>query len=338
MVRRAARRELWLATLLVAAAGALASLRDSEELRQRVLQGLGLGRLPDPAKMNISQEEYGRMHRVYLQRVADSRGPQSQEVQQFYTMAHTGAAEPAQPLRAGASLWLYYRLDGVLPRGAEVDQAVLRALVSTTGCRAAHVGAYQLLGREERRLLERRPVSWAPTWTELDVTAAVRAWARSNASNLGLELAGERCGVVVAAPGIVLNVLAGDPLRATRVSRSAAPPGAAQRGGCRKDQRCCRHSMEVVFKELKGFDFIVQPKKFDAGFCKGRCPPSFNPAHHHALIQSLIWKKNRQRAPKLCCAPYELSDLEILHRDEHDGSKLKVTKWEGMSVIDCKCS
>jgi integrin beta 8 len=96
--------------------------------------------------------------------------------------------------------------------------------------------------------------------------------------------------------------------------------------------------MEVVFKDLEGFGFVLEPKSFDAGYCKGRCPPRYNPAHRHALLQSLIWKQNRDRAPRPCCAPNKLTDLEILHLDEEDNSKLKVSKWKDIGVLECACS
>jgi integrin beta 8 len=96
--------------------------------------------------------------------------------------------------------------------------------------------------------------------------------------------------------------------------------------------------MEVVFKELEGFGFILEPKSFDAGYCKGRCPPRYNPANHHALLQSLIWKQDRDRAPRPCCAPNKLTDLEILHMDDKDPTKLKVSKWKDIGVLECACS
>jgi integrin beta 8 len=96
--------------------------------------------------------------------------------------------------------------------------------------------------------------------------------------------------------------------------------------------------MEVVFGDLEGFGFILQPKSFDAGYCKGRCPARYNPAHRHALLQSLIRKQNRDRAPRPCCAPNKLADMEILHADDEDPTKLKVTKWQNLRVLECACS
>ncbi|BFG06734.1 bone morphogenetic protein 2 [Drosophila madeirensis] len=103
-------------------------------------------------------------------------------------------------------------------------------------------------------------------------------------------------------------------------------------------QRCCRHQLDVVFKDIKGFEFILQPKMFDAGYCHGRCPPRHNPAHHHALLQSLIWQQDSSRAPRPCCAPSKLKVLEILHVDEEHTDKLKISTWSDMQVLECACS
>lgn len=106
----------------------------------------------------------------------------------------------------------------------------------------------------------------------------------------------------------------------------------------RAHQRCCRHQLDVAFKDLKGFEFIIQPKTFDAGFCKGRCPPRHNPAHHHALLQSLMWQQHHDSVPRPCCAPSKLTKLEILHVDEEHSDKLKISTWSDMQVLECACS
>ncbi|XP_017126122.1 uncharacterized protein LOC108145303 [Drosophila elegans] len=103
-------------------------------------------------------------------------------------------------------------------------------------------------------------------------------------------------------------------------------------------QRCCRNQLDVAFKDIKGFEFILQPKVFDAGYCHGRCPPRHNPAHHHALLQSLIWQEDHSRAPRPCCAPSKLEMLEILHVDEDHSDKLKISTWSDMQVVECACS
>ncbi|XP_022182588.1 uncharacterized protein LOC111042324 [Myzus persicae] len=131
--------------------------------------------------------------------------------------------------------------------------------------------------------------------------------------------------------------------------------------------KCCREQMRVVFADIPGFDFIVEPKWFDAGLCRGRCPAKYNPATRHAFIQSLLWKQHNnnrrggekrsrrkvrhgggsavaattrapQPPPKPCCAPSKLDRLQIIHVDEMDPSSLKVTTWKEMAVVECACS
>ncbi|XP_050530039.1 bone morphogenetic protein 8A isoform X2 [Daktulosphaira vitifoliae] len=142
--------------------------------------------------------------------------------------------------------------------------------------------------------------------------------------------------------------------------------------------KCCREEMRVVFADIPGFDFIIEPKWFDAGLCRGRCPAKYNPATRHAFIQSLLWKQHnttkRQQQqqpqqqqndqsqksgrhkmrhggkrdggeipsppppPKPCCAPSKLDRLQIIHVDELNPSALKVTTWKEMAVVECACS
>ena len=95
---------------------------------------------------------------------------------------------------------------------------------------------------------------------------------------------------------------------------------------------------QVVFKELEDFEFILQPAKYDAGYCKGRCPPRYNPASHHALLQSLVWKRDRSLAPRPCCAPSKLKSLQMLVLDADDPTKLRVVSWTEMEVEECACT
>lgn len=103
-------------------------------------------------------------------------------------------------------------------------------------------------------------------------------------------------------------------------------------------QKCCRSEMNVVFRDLKALDFIIQPKSFDAGYCRGKCPFNYNVASHHAYLQGMIWRQDRKKVPRPCCAPKKLEDLQILHIDEDDPTKLKVSTWSEMRVLECACS
>ncbi|VVC40982.1 Transforming growth factor-beta, C-terminal,Cystine-knot cytokine,Transforming growth factor [Cinara cedri] len=169
--------------------------------------------------------------------------------------------------------------------------------------------------------------------------------------------------------------------------RRPSVSGSVRRTDCKVDQssmvgtnngtnKCCREQMRVVFADIPGFDFIIEPKWFDAGLCRGRCPAKYNPATRHAFIQSLLNnnrgvadspRNRRQRRrvrhggekesreatgvvspwipsiprpspPKPCCAPSMLDKLEIMHVDEVNPKKLTVTRWKEMVVVECACS
>lgn len=103
-------------------------------------------------------------------------------------------------------------------------------------------------------------------------------------------------------------------------------------------QKCCRSEMMVIFRDLKALDFIIQPKSFDAGHCRGKCPFNYNVASNHAYLQGMIWRQDRKKVPRPCCAPKKLEDLQVLHIDEQDPTKLKVSTWTEMKVLECACS
>ncbi|XP_017869373.1 PREDICTED: uncharacterized protein LOC108617975 [Drosophila arizonae] len=210
-------------------------------------------------------------------------------------------------------------------------------------------------------------------WLEFDVTEAVRGWLNKSCENLGIEIQCDKCRRIgarilsdVYSPhnrdqndgddddryhlSPVLNIIG-------HIGRTHREKGIQSfnhnnysdhrnsnkaklwPNSCYKPhQRCCRHQLNVAFKDIKGFEFIIQPKVFDAGYCLGRCPPRHNPAHHHALLQSLIWQQDHTRVPRPCCAPSKLTELEILHVDENHSDKLKISTWSNMQVSECACS
>lgn len=211
----------------------------------------------------------------------------------------------------------------------------------------------QLVAKSSFRLPN---VQQSSRWVDIDVTSALQNWRETSKTvPLRLEIVCPDCGRSGWSPFVpnspetepILNVIGRNDDDHHREKRSRQHRHFSQHDGqrrrrktdCTRDnQKCCRHPMDVVFKEIKGFEFIIQPKNFDAGYCRGRCPPRYNPAHHHAFLQSLIWKQDKSKAPRPCCAPSKLVELEVLHVDENDGTKMKVSTWSNMRVLDCACS
>ena len=89
------------------------------------------------------------------------------------------------------------------------------------------------------------------------------------------------------------------------------------------------------------FFYIFQPRIFDAHLCRGRCPPRFNMANDHAMLQSIMHLQTRHqidgKIPKPCCVGRKFRPLDILHVDDLDPTKLKVTRWKDVIVTECGC-
>nr|XP_012218012.1 PREDICTED: protein 60A [Linepithema humile] len=328
-----------------------------EIIRRSIVQGLGLQRIPDSSKANVSQTEYERAHREYLKQVQLSQdGQQSRtrrDLHVFQTAEHpwNGSLVSRSGGNHRHSLYFPVAVSGDAA-DVTVDHASLRFLLQDDGGRAPRdlETLVYLRTPVSRRLLLRHVVpqreSADSRWLELDSTEAAVSWLEQDLENHGLELEfrhdGEPTRREISHPA--LNVFTVSESGSSRRKRSTPeelmPLHKGRRSKCKGDnnKKCCRHELTVMFKDLKGFEFIVYPKGFDAGYCKGRCPPRYNPAHHHALLQSLLWKEDRKRVPKPCCAPSKLDQLTIVYFDENDASQLKVSYWKNIQVLECACS
>ena len=111
----------------------------------------------------------------------------------------------------------------------------------------------------------------------------------------------------------------------------------------KRKPRCCRESMKVDFSQISGFEFIQQPRVFDAYMCRGRCPARFNAVNDHSLLQSIMHVKTKHLDPRSkvhrpCCVGTKYEPLDILHVDDKNPNKLKVTHWKNVIVSQCGCA
>nr|XP_045590088.1 uncharacterized protein LOC123752062 [Procambarus clarkii] len=230
------------------------------------------------------------------------------------------------------------------------------------------VTLYQMnnLNRKRRRrkqepvLIQSLNVSVAgDEWLSVDVTDTVRDWLGTPRDDAGVLVQCPDCGAAgvtihtganssnttyVPTLDVQTQVPAGRRMKRSPQMKRATDATWRRRGDCRdmnssgrpRRSRCCRRSMKVRFKDLPDFDFVESPANFDAFYCSGRCPPRFNPANEHALLQSLIKLKHKKNIPRPCCAPTALKGLHILHFN--DQGKLTTTYWDDMIVTECGCA
>ena len=50
---------------------------------------------------------------------------------------------------------------------------------------------------------------------------------------------------------------------------------------------CCRYNLRADFDEI-GWDWILQPRSYEAFFCAGECPFYFNPGYAHSHLVKVI--------------------------------------------------
>ena len=210
-------------------------------------------------------------------------------------------------------------------------------------------------------------------WVTFDVTSVIQAWLVHHGSNHGIRIECKGCseaGISMVKDTTKLQINDAYVIKAKYLPRSwkresrninkinsrearihnhgksnecQRQSGSTSGSQRRRKQRCCRQKMPVNVKDITGFNFILQPVSFDAHFCQGTCPARYNPINEHSLLQSLMhirtrFKSKDQRVPRPCCTPKKLLPLEILHLDDDDNTKLRVTHWKDVIVSECGCS
>ena len=99
---------------------------------------------------------------------------------------------------------------------------------------------------------------------------------------------------------------------------------------------CSRHDLWVDFNQLSFGAWVVQPKQFNAGICRGDCPNPlsrlFYPTNHAMLLSLLHERGNAIQQPS--CVPVRLRPLDLLYYDRRD---LVIKRHQGMQVEECGC-
>lgn len=112
----------------------------------------------------------------------------------------------------------------------------------------------------------------------------------------------------------------------------------------RHGKTCCRRSLKIKFSDLGISDVILEPKEFDAHVCDGRCNARrVSYSSTHAMFQHILHQtKGKKFAPRPCCVPTALEELDVLHLDpngnRNGGPKLIVTILKDAIVKECGCS
>jgi len=337
---------------------------EADEILGQIVHDLGLSKLPDVQKANVSLTEYSTKLSIYQQSVEQTSAVKRLKAHfhahlaqqaDLTTLRHTGLSRRKRSLEH--KYVLRFDLSELLttPGAVLVNSAILTVnlkrsdTVDTTS--DGRVCAVQLVEEDEGIQLDCVHMGdddSIPSRLRIDVTHAVQAWALNGDSNKGLLINSDLFQVdedtdmfinVESISGLVVRQRR-DIFLSTEILVAQAPGRTDCKTGP-SGRRCCRQHMTVNLRELEGFEFIMQPAEFDAYYCVGKCPPRYLPRNDHSLLQSLLHLKHRgggKGIKRPCCSPSKFESIDILHLDEQDSTRLKVTNWKNIIVSECACA
>lgn len=322
-----------------------------DDIRSKIIKHLGMKHLPDMKHANVSSTEYQRMLSVYRQSVRQTEALRTlrehfdthlQQTERFNNIVLYSDSKHKR--RKRSSINASNRIErihfnsSIFPRLTLVSSATLSVQLHLPGVGGeCKVTAVQAVDGSDGITLD-TVTSSDDKIVILDITHAVQAWVLDDSSNKGVVLVSEGC-----------KVTSGDTAEIhLLVEQVKSRQKRSQERRRKKQPKKCRiRPMNVRFEDLAGFDFIYMPREFDASFCKGKCPPRYQPMNDHSLLQSLMYIKSSREAfksgekskiKKPCCSPSQFESLDILHLDEADPTRLKVTNWKNIRVSQCACA
>ena len=341
-----------------------------EILKEHLVHDLGFSKEPNVKEAKLSDAEYEKMFDVY-----NEMKRQAAEVKKirrrFKKLKHTTPTKHSFHLQEGdlspSSLQFNLETLSEVERGwSLVRAASLQLHLRRTGRQVpgTRVSLAQTILHGEGSVVastDTPDTSGEEVTVSLDITDTVQAWLLDPGTARGLTVEAEGWEVVREA-GRAPVILVQAELSLTRQRRSLYPglfqleddldadTDSDQDCGAAASNRCCRDNMVVNLRQLEGFNFILEPTEFNAYMCRGRCPARYKPLNDHSLLQSLVHLQHQQqpasvlgaelpaaRVRRPCCVPSQLASLPILHLDENNPSKLKVTTWRSIVVTECAC-
>uniref|UniRef100_A0A0A1X9X5 Inhibin beta B chain n=1 Tax=Zeugodacus cucurbitae TaxID=28588 RepID=A0A0A1X9X5_ZEUCU len=107
---------------------------------------------------------------------------------------------------------------------------------------------------------------------------------------------------------------------------------------------CCREKLYISFDEIGWGDWIIQPRGYDAYFCRGSCGSVASVAqsatHHSAFLQKIALSRRNNRDSKPlelvpCCTAKQYSSLKLVFMDSNNTATQKT--FPNMVVESCGC-
>ncbi|EDW57868.1 inhibin beta A chain [Drosophila virilis] len=103
---------------------------------------------------------------------------------------------------------------------------------------------------------------------------------------------------------------------------------------------CCREKLYISFADIGWDNWIMQPKGYDAYFCRGSCSSVASVAqaasHHSSLLKILSTNGTRKPLDLIpCCTAKQYSSLQLVVLDSNNSATIKTLP--NMVVESCGC-
>ncbi|CAH1393540.1 unnamed protein product [Nezara viridula] len=102
---------------------------------------------------------------------------------------------------------------------------------------------------------------------------------------------------------------------------------------------CCREKLYVSFADIGWGNWIIQPKGYEAYYCKGTClnvaSISLSASPYHSVLKKLFLTKGPALEITPCCAPTKLSSVQLIYMDQN-GTFIQKTIPD-LTVEACGC-
>ncbi|XP_037925991.1 growth/differentiation factor 8 [Hermetia illucens] len=190
-----------------------------------------------------------------------------------------------------------------------------------------------------------QPIGTEAGWIKIDIAWATKQWFNNRFPSHIIQ---------ISCPSCKMNINEGSLLSTANDFRPFILIDATNRRKHHRQKRyvdcsegvteCCREKLFISFAEMGWDNWILQPRGYDAYFCRGTCSTlasvALTTSYYGSVLKKLIFARQGRGERTLelipCCSARKFSSLQLLYLDSNKTAILKTLP--NMVVEVCGCS
>ncbi|KAK6620057.1 hypothetical protein RUM44_006457 [Polyplax serrata] len=200
------------------------------------------------------------------------------------------------------------------------------------------VESSQFMGSPKISVIEKHVTEIEEGWIKLDILETVRKWLELNTRRHVIQVMCKTCGYLwpwtpvslknERLPFLVINTENNRKKRRPKRNINCIP-GLSE---------CCREKLYISFVDIGWNEWIIQPRGYDAYFCRGSCSNAasltLSGSAYNSVVRKLIrGGKKVELVP--CCTATHLSPIQLIYMDNNETITQKTLP--NMVVDACGC-